>query len=88
MKSLTNDELRNELKANGIEPGPITPATREVYERKLQRIINDGKSGSKDKSASRPSQAGRTEGLKMEGILQWNVLNINGILDSMTLFGF
>ncbi|VUZ46792.1 unnamed protein product [Hymenolepis diminuta] len=68
MRPLTNDELRNELKANGIEPGPITPATREVYERKLQRIINDGKSGSKDKSVSRPSQAGRTEALKMEEI--------------------
>ncbi|KAM3176397.1 hypothetical protein ACTXT7_006607 [Hymenolepis weldensis] len=68
MKPLTNDELRDELKANGIEPGPITPATREVYERKLQRIINDGKSGPKDKPASRPSQAGRNEALKMEEI--------------------
>lgn len=41
MSSLTDEELRNKLKNHGFEAGPITPATRRVYERKLERLVNE-----------------------------------------------
>ncbi|VDO03594.1 unnamed protein product [Rodentolepis nana] len=68
MKALTDDELRNELKANGIEPGPLTPSTREVYERKLQRILDGGKSCPRNRPTVHPSPAAGTESLKVEEI--------------------
>ncbi|KAL5963223.1 Inner nuclear membrane protein Man1 [Taenia solium] len=47
MRALSDDELRDKLRANGYEPGPITPATRQVYERKLERLLRNNKAGSK-----------------------------------------
>ncbi|KAL5112163.1 Inner nuclear membrane protein Man1 [Taenia crassiceps] len=47
MRALSDDQLREKLRANGYEPGPITPATRQVYERKLERLLKDNKPGIK-----------------------------------------
>ncbi|KAH9287252.1 Inner nuclear membrane protein Man1 [Echinococcus granulosus] len=63
MQALSDDELRDKLKANGYEPGPITPATRQVYERKLERLLKDNKTGSK---IPRSEQAKRSESIKAE----------------------
>lgn len=68
MKFLTDDELRIELRAKGIEPGPITPVTREVYERKLQRLVGKAKSGPKSKPRSHFVQNDSADSFKVEGI--------------------
>ncbi len=40
MSSLTDEELRAKLSDFGVTVGPITGQTRQVYERKLERLVN------------------------------------------------
>ena len=68
MQRLSDDELREKLRANGYEPGPITPATRVVYERKLERLLKNSKSDS-------DRQVGQTKGdnsVKVKGIFSFD----------------
>lgn len=64
MRALSDDELRDRLKANGYEPGPITPATRQVYERKLERLLKDNKAASR---TPRSDQCLQSESVKIQG---------------------
>ena len=40
IKSMTNEELKEELSALGSPVGPIMPSTRGLYERKLGKIFD------------------------------------------------
>ncbi|CAF0857057.1 unnamed protein product [Brachionus calyciflorus] len=40
---LTNDELHRELKSRGINPGPVSPTTRSIYEKKLIKMLKEVK---------------------------------------------
>ncbi|XP_040193485.1 LEM domain-containing protein 1 isoform X4 [Rana temporaria] len=39
IRSLSNIELKEQLLKHGINPGPILPSTRSVYEKKLQKLL-------------------------------------------------
>lgn len=39
LRSLTDDELREEFARAGVKCGPITPTTRATFERKLARVL-------------------------------------------------
>ncbi|XP_018426072.1 PREDICTED: LEM domain-containing protein 1 [Nanorana parkeri] len=39
IRSLSNMELKEELLKHGVNPGPILPSTRGVYEKKLQQLL-------------------------------------------------
>ncbi|VDM32885.1 unnamed protein product [Hydatigera taeniaeformis] len=84
MRALSDDELREELKANGFEPGPITPATRQVYERKLERLRRDNKSGPKILSfdKTKPGESTKSEGNGSSSKLFSRSLNRNSLLSS------
>ncbi|CAB3407952.1 unnamed protein product [Caenorhabditis bovis] len=41
VSKLSDVELREALVSNGINPGPIGPTTRLVYEKKLSKVLND-----------------------------------------------
>ncbi|XP_043943755.1 thymopoietin isoform X2 [Protopterus annectens] len=38
---LSNEELKEQLIKNGINPGPITESTRKVYEKRLQKLLEE-----------------------------------------------
>ncbi|XP_077450407.1 thymopoietin a isoform X3 [Stigmatopora argus] len=40
--SLTDEYLREELVKHGVDAGPIVASTRKLYEKKLQRLLDDG----------------------------------------------
>lgn len=40
---MTDDELFEQLKSLGLNPGPITPTTRSVYEKKLAKFMREVK---------------------------------------------
>ncbi|XP_029429243.1 LEM domain-containing protein 1 isoform X2 [Rhinatrema bivittatum] len=42
VKSLSNGELKEQLVKRGIRPGPILPTTRNVYEKKLLQMLDQG----------------------------------------------
>ncbi|XP_072281131.1 LEM domain-containing protein 1 isoform X2 [Pyxicephalus adspersus] len=39
VKRLSNTELKEQLLKHGVNPGPILPSTRGVYEKKLQQLL-------------------------------------------------
>lgn len=39
---LTDEALKDELVKHGVDAGPIVASTRKVYEKKLQKILDDG----------------------------------------------
>ncbi|XP_045927787.1 thymopoietin a [Micropterus dolomieu] len=39
---LTNQGLKDELLKNGMDVGPIVASTRKLYEKKLQKLLDDG----------------------------------------------
>lgn len=39
LSTLSNEELRDLLIENGVQPGPVVPTTRKVYEAKLAKIL-------------------------------------------------
>lgn len=39
LRSLTDDDLREEFARAGVKCGPITPTTRATFERKLARVL-------------------------------------------------
>ena len=39
VKQFSDDELFEELKRNGLNPGPVTQSTRSVYEKKLIKFL-------------------------------------------------
>ncbi|XP_071357743.1 thymopoietin a isoform X3 [Trachinotus anak] len=39
---LTDEGLRDELLKHGVDVGPIVASTRKLYERKLQKLLDDG----------------------------------------------
>ncbi|XP_029318183.1 thymopoietin a isoform X5 [Cottoperca gobio] len=39
---LTDDGLKDELLKHGVDAGPIVASTRKLYEKKLQRLLDDG----------------------------------------------
>lgn len=39
---LTDDSLRDELLKYGVDVGPIVASTRKLYEKKLQKLLDDG----------------------------------------------
>ncbi|XP_063762046.1 thymopoietin a isoform X1 [Eleginops maclovinus] len=39
---LTDDSLKNELLKHGVNAGPIVASTRKLYEKKLQKLLDDG----------------------------------------------
>ncbi|XP_075120283.1 LEM domain-containing protein 1 [Leptodactylus fuscus] len=41
LKSLSDSELKEQLKKHGVNPGPILPTTRTVYEKKLQQLLEE-----------------------------------------------
>ncbi|XP_077357395.1 thymopoietin a isoform X4 [Festucalex cinctus] len=41
VSALTDDYLRDELLKRGIDAGPIVASTRKVYEKKLQKLLDD-----------------------------------------------
>nr|XP_057921948.1 thymopoietin a isoform X1 [Doryrhamphus excisus] len=40
--TLTDDVLREELLKHGVHAGPIVASTRQLYEKKLQKLLDDG----------------------------------------------
>ncbi|XP_037099474.1 thymopoietin a isoform X2 [Syngnathus acus] len=40
--TLTDDYLRDELLKHGVDAGPIVASTRKLYEKKLQKLLDDG----------------------------------------------
>ncbi|XP_019732751.1 thymopoietin a isoform X2 [Hippocampus comes] len=40
--ALTDDYLRDELLKHGVDAGPIVASTRKLYEKKLQKLLDDG----------------------------------------------
>ncbi|XP_053718487.1 thymopoietin a isoform X1 [Synchiropus splendidus] len=49
--SLTDEGLRDELLKHGVEAGPIVASTRKLYERKLQKLLDEDND---DKELTRP----------------------------------
>ncbi|KAG8589347.1 hypothetical protein GDO81_006369 [Engystomops pustulosus] len=41
LKSLSDSELKEQLKRHGVNPGPILPTTRAIYEKKLQQLLEE-----------------------------------------------
>ncbi|KAM4047000.1 LEM domain-containing protein 1 isoform 3-T3 [Anomaloglossus baeobatrachus] len=41
LKSLSDSELKEQLRKHGVNPGPILPTTRGIYERKLQQLLEE-----------------------------------------------
>ncbi|XP_071993618.1 LEM domain-containing protein 1 isoform X4 [Engystomops pustulosus] len=41
LKSLSDSELKEQLKRHGVNPGPILPTTRTIYEKKLQQLLGE-----------------------------------------------
>ncbi|XP_073523077.1 LEM domain-containing protein 1 isoform X2 [Phyllobates terribilis] len=41
LKSLSDSELKEQLRKHGVNPGPILPTTRAIYERKLQQLLEE-----------------------------------------------
>ncbi|XP_044142871.1 LEM domain-containing protein 1 isoform X5 [Bufo gargarizans] len=41
LKSLSDSELKEQLKKHGVNPGPILPTTRTIYEKKLQKLLEE-----------------------------------------------
>ncbi|XP_073471909.1 LEM domain-containing protein 1 isoform X3 [Aquarana catesbeiana] len=39
IRSLSNIELKEQLLKHGVNPGPILPSTRSVYEKRLQQLL-------------------------------------------------
>ncbi|XP_035530948.1 thymopoietin a isoform X1 [Morone saxatilis] len=39
---LTDQDLKDELLKHGVEAGPIVASTRKLYEKKLQKLLDDG----------------------------------------------
>lgn len=39
VREMSNEELKEQLIKNGINPGPITESTRKVYEKRLQKLV-------------------------------------------------
>ncbi|KAK6482324.1 lamina-associated polypeptide 2-like isoform X4 [Huso huso] len=39
---LTTEELKDELMKYGFQPGPIVSSTRKLYEKKLQKLLDEG----------------------------------------------
>ncbi|XP_075709907.1 LEM domain-containing protein 1 isoform X5 [Rhinoderma darwinii] len=39
IKSLSDNELKEQLRELGVNPGPILPTTRTIYEKKLQQLL-------------------------------------------------
>ncbi|XP_072233476.1 thymopoietin a isoform X3 [Leuresthes tenuis] len=40
--ALTDEGLRDELMKHGVDAGPIVASTRKLYEKKLQKLLDDG----------------------------------------------
>ncbi|XP_027899707.1 thymopoietin a isoform X2 [Xiphophorus couchianus] len=40
--SLTDESLRDELQKHGMKVGPIVDSTRELYQKKLQKLLDEG----------------------------------------------
>uniref|UniRef100_A0A3Q2TCB3 Thymopoietin a n=1 Tax=Fundulus heteroclitus TaxID=8078 RepID=A0A3Q2TCB3_FUNHE len=40
--ALTDEDLRDELRKHGVNVGPIVESTRKLYEKKLQKYLDDG----------------------------------------------
>ncbi|XP_078500371.1 LEM domain-containing protein 2 [Lissotriton helveticus] len=60
---MSDAELRRNLKALGYNPGPITPATRELYEKKLSRLRTEARRSvghTGGNAAARPAPARRS----------------------------
>ncbi|XP_056414042.1 LEM domain-containing protein 1 isoform X4 [Hyla sarda] len=41
LKSLSDSELKEQLKKHGVNPGPILPTTRTIYEKKLRQLLEE-----------------------------------------------
>ncbi|XP_073443310.1 LEM domain-containing protein 1 isoform X4 [Dendrobates tinctorius] len=41
LKSLSDSELKEQLRKHGVNPGPILSTTRAIYERKLQQLLDE-----------------------------------------------
>ncbi|XP_077151211.1 LEM domain-containing protein 1 isoform X2 [Ranitomeya variabilis] len=41
LKSLSDSEIKEQLRKHGVNPGPILPTTRAIYERKLQQLLEE-----------------------------------------------
>ncbi|XP_069612320.1 LEM domain-containing protein 1 isoform X1 [Ranitomeya imitator] len=41
LKSLSDSEIKEQLRKHGVIPGPILPTTRAIYERKLQQLLEE-----------------------------------------------
>ncbi|XP_066456268.1 LEM domain-containing protein 1 [Eleutherodactylus coqui] len=41
LKSLSDSELKEQLRKHGVNPGPILPTTRSIYEKKLQQLVEE-----------------------------------------------
>ena len=48
-ENLSDDKLREALSDKGVEVGPITENTRNVYKRKLKRLSTEGVGGAQIK---------------------------------------
>ena len=42
MSELSDDELRKQLIAKGVNVGPVTPSTRSFYEKQLMTALSGG----------------------------------------------
>ncbi|XP_069801868.1 LEM domain-containing protein 1 isoform X3 [Dendropsophus ebraccatus] len=41
LKSLSDSELKEQLRKHGVNPGPILPTTRTIYEKKLHQLLEE-----------------------------------------------
>ncbi|XP_077939588.1 uncharacterized protein LOC120809346 isoform X5 [Gasterosteus aculeatus] len=39
---LTDDDLKQQLEKHGVQPGPVVASTRKLYEKKLQKLLDQG----------------------------------------------
>lgn len=51
VSELSNAEVKTELQNYGFDPGPVTATTRQIYEKKLEKLRKEG-GGQPKKSAS------------------------------------
>ncbi|PAV57592.1 hypothetical protein WR25_03440 [Diploscapter pachys] len=54
--SMSDAELRQQLLDNGIQAGPITDTTRNIYRKKLQKILMEGGMPISDGGGADPAQ--------------------------------
>uniref|UniRef100_A0AAQ4P9Y3 Thymopoietin b n=1 Tax=Gasterosteus aculeatus aculeatus TaxID=481459 RepID=A0AAQ4P9Y3_GASAC len=59
---LTDDDLKQQLEKHGVQPGPVVASTRKLYEKKLQKLLDQGPAQPSPDLTALPNRDGNPNG--------------------------